>query len=139
MPGDPTTVLSAAERKLLLAVAERIVPEIGGMPPAEREAIAATIDDAIAARPKALRVQFRVFLRLLKWLPALRHGAPLDRLPPETRDRVLRAFQGSPVARLRLGVWGIKTLVFMGYYGRPEVGAAIGYVPIRDGNEALRG
>ena len=118
-------------------VAERIVPEIAGLDAQTRAEVVGTVDRALAERPRSLRFQFRAFLFVLRWLPALRYGAPLDRLTPARQDRVLRAFQDSPVPRLRSGLWGIKTLIFMGYYGRPEVWPRIGYAPVPEGNEKL--
>ena len=37
------------------------------------------------------------------------------------------------------GVAGVRTLVLMGCYGRPEMGPALSYEPSREGNERLRG
>jgi hypothetical protein len=46
--------------------------------------------------------------------------------------------ESSPVRLLRVGVWGLKTLIFMGYYGQPVIAARTGYTPSLDGNEVLR-
>jgi hypothetical protein len=35
--------------------------------------------------------------------------------------------QYSPIPLLRRGVWGLRTLVFLGYYTRPEVQMTLGY------------
>ena len=39
---------------------------------------------------------------------------------------------------VRRGFWGLRTLVFMGYYARPEAAAAIGYRADVRGWEARR-
>jgi hypothetical protein len=49
------------------------------------------------------------------------------------QDAALRWFHDAPLAPLRHGFWGVKTLIFMGYYGRPEAAAEIGYRPARAG------
>lgn len=109
----------------------------------------ATLDDAawarclgivqamLAQRPARLVRQFRLFVAVLRWLPALRYGAPLDRLEPARQDAVLRWFQDHPMPIVRKGFWGLKALIFMGYYGRAEAGPAIGYRPVFDGNAIL--
>lgn len=95
------------------------------------------VDHALAARPAAMRRQFGVFLKLVRWSAFFRYGAPLDRLAAERRDAVLRAFQESPIALFRKGFWGLKALVFMGYYARPEVMSSLAYSPSKRGNEML--
>ena len=49
-------------------------------------------------------------------------------------DRVER----SRVLLLRRGFWGLRTLVMLGYYGRPEAARAIGYRASPLGWEARR-
>ncbi len=121
----------------LALVGERIAPGVRELDPVARARVSAIIADAIDARPPALRRQLGVFLRVLRWGPVLRYGRPYDRLPPAQQDAVLRWFHDAPVTPLRQGFWGVKTLVFMGYYGRPEAGGQIGYRPSRDGNARL--
>lgn len=123
----------------LSAISAAIVPEAASLDAAAREEARGIMDGAIAARRPALRRQLSFFLFLLRWLPALRFGAPLDRLDAARQDRALRWFQESPVALVRKGFWGVRTIVMMGYYGRPAVGEKIGYAPAKNGNERLRG
>jgi hypothetical protein len=66
-----------------------------------------------------------------------RFGRPFDRLAPARQDAVLRWFQDAPVRRLRQGFWGVKTLIYMGYYLRADIGAEIAYHPSRSGNDRL--
>jgi hypothetical protein len=119
----------------LTALAARIV----GLEPPESvpdEALA-IVEKAIASRPPALRRQVRLFLFLLRWLPVPRFGSPLERLSVEQQVAVLTWFQSAPISLFRKGFWGIKALVFMGYYGRPETGPELGYRPAPNGNELL--
>ena len=123
----------------LLLVGERIAPGLAQLDAGGREAAAAIIRRAVAARPPAVQRQLTLFLNVLRWAPLARYGRPFDRLPPAEQDAVLRWFHDAPLAPLRHGFWGVKTLAYMGYYGRPEAGAAIGYRPSRSGNEFLHG
>jgi len=97
------------------------------------------VDAALQDRDPGTRKQLGTFLSIIRWTPVVRFGRPLDRLAPERRDATLRWFQDCPVGVLRKGFWGLKTLVFMGYYGRPECWAEIGYAPEFDGRAGVRG
>ena len=41
--------------------------------------------------------------------------------------------------KLRVGVWGLRTLVFVGYYTDPNVQTQLGYHPRPEGWAAIRG
>ena len=41
------------------------------------------------------------------------------------------------MAKLASGFWGLKTIVFMGYYSQDAVAPMIGYTPSFAGNESL--
>ncbi len=118
-------------------VAARIVPELASLEPERMARFIGIVDGALMDRPPELRRQFGALLGLIRWLPLLRWGTSFERLSGPQQDRVLRWVQDAPVARLRAGFWGLKTLVFMGYYGQPEVWPELPYLPRLDGNEAL--
>lgn len=85
------------------------------------------IETALADRPPAMRRQLRIFLRVLNWMPFplyLRTFRGLDR---RRRILFLKTLESAPILKLRQGFWGLRTLVFMGYYGQPENYDAIGY------------
>lgn len=121
----------------LLLVGERIAPGIAALDPAGRKDVEALVDRAIAARPPRIRRQLALFLQVLRWAPVLRYGRTFERLGVSQQNAVLRWFHDAPVRSFRQGFWGVKTLVFMGYYGRPGIGATIGYRPSRSGNAFL--
>jgi len=129
--------LSEPQWRFVLGLASRIVPEVADLDAEGEARFRAIVDEALAARPPQVRRQLGLFLTLLRWLPALRYGAPFERLAPARQEAVLAHFHDCPVGRLRQGFWGLKTLVFMGYYGRAEVGEGLGYAPSFKGNERL--
>lgn len=94
------------------------------------------VEDALEIRPPALRRQLQLFLRAIEWLPFVRYGRTFTALGDEQRGRVLGYLQDHPVERVRCGFWGLRTLAFLGYYGRPESSRAIGYAPDPRGWEA---
>ena len=129
--------LTASERAFLLAIAPRIVPASAQMTPEARDAMVALIEETLASRTPAMRRQFSLFLRALRWLPVLRHLRPLDRLDGGRQDAALRWFQDNPLQLVRGGFWGVRTLVLLGYYGQPAHGRVIAYTPSTDGNAVL--
>jgi hypothetical protein len=129
--------LTSSERALLLAIAPRITPRSEPMTPAAADALLALVDGTLASRTPAMRRQFGVFLLVLRWLPCLRYLRPLDRLDGARQDAALRWFQGHPLQIIRGGFWGVRTLLLLGHYGQPAVGASIGYTPSTDGNAVL--
>ena len=120
------------------AIALTVVPEAARLERAEWDELEAIVAHAIAARPPRLRRQLGLLLYLLEWFPVLRYGRRLSRLDAPRRARVLEAWQTAPVPLLRRGVWGVRTLVLMGYYGRPAAARAVGYRADARGWDARR-
>ncbi len=129
--------LSQERASFLATLAERVVPEVEGLDLAGKTRFFRIVDDALKARSPSLRRQFGTLLGVIRWLPLLRWGVPFERLTRGRQEKVLRWLLGCPFGTLRQGFWGLRTMVFMGYYGQAEVWESIGYAPRFDGNEAL--
>lgn len=133
-----STPLLAPVRPAFRALAETIVPEAATLDEERWREVEAIIERALDARPPAMRRQLVLFIRVLQLIPLVRFGTPFTRLDPARRARVLAGVQRSPLLLVRRGFWGLRTLVFMGYYARPEQGAALGYRADPRGWEARR-
>jgi len=120
------------------AFATCVVPEAGGLDTAQWDEMEAIVARAVAARSRAVQRQLALFLTLLEWLPLLRYGRRLSRLDPARRARFLDRVQRAPMLLVRRGFWGVRTLILMGYYGRPAAAADIGYRADARGWEAKR-
>ena len=129
--------LSQDKAAFLKVLAARIVPETAELDNAGLARFFGIIDETLQGRPPTVRRQFAAFLGLLRWAPVLRYGSPLEKLRPERQDVILRWFEDCPIGLLRKGFWGLKTMVFMGYYGQPETNSEVGYAPERDGRARL--
>lgn len=114
-------------RPAFRALASTILPQAGTLSDAEWAELERIITDALAQRPAALRRQLGLFIRVLDTLPVARWGRSFHRLDATRRAAFLHAVERSSLLLVRRGFWGLRTLVFMGYYGRPEVHPAIGY------------
>ncbi len=130
--------LSREKAEFLRVLASRIVPETSSLDASGLGRFFGIIDEALGDREPAVRRQFAIFLGVLRWAPLVRFGGSFDRLSGERQDAVLRWFEDCPVDLLRKGTWGLKTMVFMGYYGQPETNALVGYHPMFDGRDGLR-
>ena len=125
-------------RPVLRAIGATVVPEATRLDTAGWSAVESTISAALASRPAKLQRQFLLFLRIVEWLPVLRFGRRFTRLDPVRRTRFLESLQDAPLLLVRRGTWGLRTLVLMGYYGRPEARAEIGYRAEPGGWDARR-
>ena len=122
-----------AVRPTFRALATTFVPEAASLDErgwAEAEAI---IETFLASRPDAVRRQVVLLIRLLDLLPMLRWGRRFRALDAERRRRFLATLQDAPLLLARRGIGGLRTIAFMGYYGRAEAAAAIGYRADRRG------
>ncbi len=129
--------LSQEKAEFLQVLAARIVPETTDLDAAGLSRFFGIIDEALQDRPASVRRQFATFLGALRWAPLARYGSPFEKLRVDRQDAVLRWFEGCPVSLLRIGVWGLKSMVFMGYYGQPETNELVGYSPEFDGEAGL--
>jgi len=129
--------LSQDKAQFLQTLAARIVPETTELDAAGSGHFFGIIDDALQDREASVRRQFAVFLGVLRWAPLVRYGVPLDKLSADRQDAVLRWFEDCPVSLIRKGFWGLKAMIFMGYYGQPETNELVGYAPDFDGRTGL--
>ena len=120
------------------AIASTVVPEAAGLAPGEWDELERIVARAIAARPARLQRQLALLLRLLEWIPLLRYGRRLSGLDPARRAAFLASLANSGLLVLRRGIWGLRTLILMGYYGRAAAARAIGYRADARGWEARR-
>jgi len=128
----------SAFRPLVRAIACTFVPEAVSLDEKAWAGFDRLTDAALSDRPPALQRRLQLFLRAIDWLPVFRFGRRFSSLQPAQRARVLSSLENHPVQLIRSGFWGLRTLVLLGYYGRPEAIAAIGYKADVRGWEARR-
>ena len=97
----------------------------------------ALVETALSDRPTQVRRQVVLFLRILAVLSWFRFGRSVARLTSSQAQRLLAPLERSPLLTLRRGIWGVRTLAFMGYYGQEKLRRATGYAAALRGWEAL--
>ena len=120
-------LITAARREILRGLAPVFVPEVETASAVQWAALEATIAHAVAQRPPGIQRQLGWFLRLLAVAAYVRFRRPLARISLVDRSRLLERLSRSPLLPVRRGVWGLRTLVMLGWYSQPEVSSAIGY------------
>ena len=109
------------------AIVRAVVPESDVLGEAGWQSVESIVAGALARRPAGVRRQLALFTRLLDVVALLRRGRTLARLPDAERFALLDGLAKSNLLLLRRGVWGLRTLAFMGFYARPEAGIDVGY------------
>jgi hypothetical protein len=120
------------------AICVAIVPEAAALDDEEWRELEQIVHHALATRPAAMRRQLELFVRLLDLVARLRTRRTLSGLAPRERWAVLDTLSKSKLLLVRRGIWGLRTVVFMGYYARPRAALAIGYRASAAGWTALR-
>ncbi len=137
-PSRAVTPALAGFRPLVRAIASAIVPEASAMDERAWSECDTLMDAALGDRPRELQRRLQLFLRAIDWLPMLRFGRRFGSLKPAQRARFLSMLENHPAQIIRSGFWGLRTLVLLGYYGRPEAVVAIGYAADARGWAARR-
>ncbi len=120
------------------ALVATFVPEAAALGEREWADVEAIVEQALGERPANLRRQIVLLIRALELMPLARFGRRFTRLDVARRTRMLGRLERSPLLLLRRGIWGLRTLAFMGYYARPAAADAIGYRAHLRGWEARR-
>ena len=125
-------------RGIFRALATVVVPEAADLEEGAWVEVEAIIQRALESRPKSLQHQLTLLVYALEVLPLFSYGRTFQGLDSERRTAFLLRVQDAPLLLLRRGFWGLRTLIFMGYYGRADSRAEIGYGADPRGWEARR-
>ena len=131
------TMLSPV-RPIFRAIVSTVVPEASQLDEQGWAEVETLVEVALRDRPPAMRHQLRLFLWAIQWLCVFRYGRGFTSLSADRRTRVLSHLQGHRIELIRCGFWGLRTLAFLGFYGRAEAVEAIGYAADPRGWEVSR-
>ena len=120
------------------AIVEAMVPESATLTEGAWSDVRRIVAVALRKRSPAVRRQLGLLVGLLQLVALVRHGRTLRALPLARRAALLEGLSRSRLVLLRRGIWGVRTLAFMGYYARPDAALAIGYRASKAGWDARR-
>ncbi len=123
---------------MLRAIISTVIPEASDLDEEGWAELETLIRQSLQGRPRALRRRLGLFLQLVQFGTLLRYGRTFTSLKPRKRAEVLAYLQDHPIGLVRVGFWGVRTLAFLGYYGRAAAAEGIGYRPDPRGWEAVR-
>ncbi len=127
----PFQVLSPEEATVMLAVANRLVPERVGFPRPLEIGVPRKVDAILAmahpATQKEARQLIRLFENALTGMLFDLQVRTFANSSPEEQDERLRGWATSRITLRRSGYRALKRLVYAAYYASPETWPAIGY------------
>jgi hypothetical protein len=130
-------VLGSGQQRFLLCLAACIVPQSAGAPAQVTDPLLAAVDEELLPRPRLQQLEFKLLLFAIRWMTVPFTLHRFERLPGERQARWLSFLENAPLTLLRVGIWGLKTLVFLGYYTQDGVQQRILYLPSKDEGNVL--
>ena len=127
-----------ALHSVLRELAETFIPETAEASDDQWAALEARVAQVLSVRDEATRRQLGLFVRVLTAAARVRYRTALTSLDPARRIALLEWFARSPVLLFRRGIWGLRTLIMLGWYTQPSVVEALGYRADPAGWDAIR-
>ncbi len=126
-------------RAVFRALVRAVVPAAASLDEAGWSRAEAIVDEALADRPASIRRQIVLFMRLVNVMAFVRYGRTLAGLEAGKARRFLSSIERCPVLLLRRGLWGVRTLGYMGYYAQENIQREVGYAAAHEGWAAAGG
>jgi hypothetical protein len=127
-PASPTPRLVVPRtRPAIRVIARAVVPEAASLDESGWASFERLLEGAVSARPAGVARQLRAFLRILGFIARVRHGRGLADLTAREAGGLLERLAASRLLLLRRGVWGLRTLMLLGYYADDGRARALGY------------
>lgn len=110
-----------------LAIANRIIPPDADSPGGGTLLTAGVVDWTLDKMPIELRKKVILFISVVEVFGYFFGGHPFSRCSPAAQDRELKWLENNPIRLFRMGFFGVKTYVCMGYYTREDIWKTFDY------------
>jgi hypothetical protein len=120
-------LITPRTRPSIRVIAQAVVPEAASLDESGWASFERLLEGAIAARPASVVRQLHAFLRILGLRSRILYGRGLPALSPREAGLLLEKLAASRLLLFRRGVWGLRTLVLLGYYADEHRASALGY------------
>ena len=88
---------------------------------------AGIVDWALQRMPADLRKRFLLFFLVTDFLGFFFGGKPFSKNSDSAKDRQLSWMESGPIKLFRMGFFGVKTYICMGYYTREDIWPTFNY------------
>lgn len=119
--------LTKTKLKTFLAIANRIIPKDGHSEGGGTMQTAGIVDWGMKKMDASIRSQVLLLIIVMEVLGFVFGLRPFSKNSPAAQDRQLKWMENNPIRLLRMGFFGLKTFVCMGYYTRKNVWETINY------------
>lgn len=119
--------LTGKKLQTFLAVADRIIPPDTDSSGAGTLQTAGVVDWALDKMPVDLRKKVLLFITVIELFGFFFGGKFFSKNNDAAKDRELRWLENSPIRLFRMGFFGVKTYICMGYYTREDVWKTFDY------------
>ena len=110
-----------------LSVANRIIPADANSPSGGSMETAAVVDWYMIKVPQGIRKKILLFIGVIQVTGIFFGGKKFSNNSIQAQDRQLKWMENNKIRLFRMGFFGIKTFVEMGYYTREDIWKAISY------------
>ena len=119
--------LTGTRLRTFLAAADRIIPPDDDSPGGGTMQTAGVVDWALGKMPEALRKKFLLFFTVIEIFGVFFGGKPFSKCSTSAQDRELKWLESNTIRLFRMGFFGVKTYICMGYYSREDVWKTFNY------------
>jgi choline dehydrogenase-like flavoprotein len=100
--------------------------------PTATELTKSNFNDSLDKKSAVVQKQFNLFLTIIRKATFIRYWQNFEQLEEPKRVKVLIFFEKSPFSKIRLGFWGLRSMVLLAHYGELAHSEAIGFTgPIK--------
>ncbi|MCP3924444.1 MAG: hypothetical protein GY714_17870 [Desulfobacterales bacterium] len=90
--------------------------------------------DMVEVKSPVVKKQFKLFLTVIQIISIIRYLKKFELLNPEKREKLFRFLENFPVGKIRLGFWGLRSMVLLSHYGSHAHSKKIGFTGPTKGN-----
>lgn len=109
------------------SVADQIIPADANSPGGGSLETAAVVDWYLMKVPENIRKKILLFIDVIQFTGLFFGGKRFSKNSIQAQERQLKWFENNKVRLFRMGFFGIKTFIEMGYYTREDIWTSINY------------
>ncbi len=103
------------------AIIDTIIPDATGL-------TVTNFREMLAKKSPAMQKQFKLFLSVIRLVGFLRFGNKFEKLSSVKRTILLASFETALIGKIRLGFWGLRSMVLLSHYGTVKHSSKIGFL-----------